>query len=150
MKKLVIMMATVIVAIAANAAAFNWSASRIYGPDNNLLSDATAKLYCDALGTDPLSSAAISGGNIASTDFTVDATPGTSYNFYFVVETGGKAFTSGLKPADAMNVGVSTVAFGNQKSATQAAGAWATVPEPTSALLMVLGIAGLALRRRRV
>ena len=49
-----------------------------------------------------------------------------------------------------MNVGVSTVAFGNQKSATQADGAWATVPEPTTALLMLLGVAGLALRRRRV
>lgn len=36
-------------------------------------------------------------------------------------------------------------------SATAAAGAWTTasVPEPTSGLLMLLGIAGLALRRRR-
>jgi len=28
-------------------------------------------------------------------------------------------------------------------------GAWKTIPEPTSALLMLLGVAGLALRRRR-
>ena len=42
------------------------------------------------------------------------------------------------------------VTFGNQKTASTAA-AWSTVsvPEPTSGLLMLLGVAGLALRRRR-
>ena len=41
--------------------------------------------------------------------------------------------------------------IGKLDSATAAAGAWTTasVPEPTSGLLMLLGIAGLALRRRR-
>ena len=33
--------------------------------------------------------------------------------------------------------------------ATSAANGWAAVPEPTSGLLMLLGMAGLALRRRR-
>ena len=43
------------------------------------------------------------------------------------------------------------VAFGTQKNASQAAGGWATVavPEPTSGLMLLLGMAGLALRRRR-
>ena len=42
--------------------------------------------------------------------------------------------------------------FGSQSTASQAAGAWTsvTVPEPTSGLLMLVGLAGLALRRRRV
>ena len=42
-----------------------------------------------------------------------------------------------------------TVGFGNMATATQAAGAWAAVPEPTSGLLMLLGMAGLALKRKR-
>ena len=150
MKKIIILAAVVVTGIAANAAAFNWSATRIYGPDNALLSNATASLYCDALGKDALSTASVSGGTIASTEFTVaSAVAGTSYDFYFVVESGGKAFTSAAKPADAMSVGVSTVAFGNQKNATQASGAWAAVPEPTSGLMLLLGVAGLALKRKR-
>ena len=41
--------------------------------------------------------------------------------------------------------------FGSQSTASQAAGAWTAVgvPEPTSGLLMLVGLAGLALRRRR-
>ena len=41
--------------------------------------------------------------------------------------------------------------FGSQSTASQAAGAWTSVnvPEPTSGLLMLLGMAGLALRRKR-
>ena len=41
-----------------------------------------------------------------------------------------------------------TVGFQNTNLAT-AQGSWTAVPEPTSGLLMLLGMAGLALRRRR-
>lgn len=44
------------------------------------------------------------------------------------------------------------IKFGNQSTPSQAAGAWGSVspvPEPTSGLLMLVGLAGLALRRRR-
>ena len=43
------------------------------------------------------------------------------------------------------------VKWGSQSTASQAAGAWTSVnvPEPTSGLLMLVGLAGLALRRRR-
>ena len=44
-----------------------------------------------------------------------------------------------------------SVKWGSQSAASQAAGAWTSVnvPEPTSGLLMLLGMAGLALRRKR-
>ena len=54
-----------------------------------------------------------------------------------------------------------SIAFGNQNPTTGAksstlptdgfvsAGQWAAVPEPTSGLLMLLGMAGLALRRKQ-
>jgi hypothetical protein len=41
-----------------------------------------------------------------------------------------------------------TFGFGNQ-SANLTANSFAVVPEPTSGLLMLVGLAGLALRRRR-
>jgi len=46
------------------------------------------------------------------------------------------------------------VKWGSQSTPSQAAGAWTSVsgsavPEPTSGLLMLVGLAGLALRRRR-
>ena len=42
------------------------------------------------------------------------------------------------------STGAKPFAFGNQSAAT-----WQAVPEPTSGLLMLVGLAGLALRRRR-
>ena len=42
-----------------------------------------------------------------------------------------------------------SIKWGDQETASSAAGAWHAVPEPTSGLLMLLGMAGLALRRKR-
>ena len=52
----------------------------------------------------------------------------------------------------AQDVEVSNMATfigGNQNSMTSNATAWAAVPEPTSGLLILLGMAGLALKRKR-
>lgn len=152
MKKILVLAAIIVAGVAANAASFKWAGANVYGPDGQKFTG-TAKLYCDALGTEALSSAAITAGAIASTTFEADsAVAMTSYDFYYVITTTYDnkevSFTSAAKSATASATGTANIAFGNQASATQAAGAWAAVPEPTSGLLMLLGMAGLALRRR--
>ncbi len=81
---------------------------------------------------------------------------------YFAVVSGDDIFISTYASVAATDVGAATLTFSGTKAASQAAATewttgmtasagWytATVPEPTSGLLMLLGVAGLALRRRR-
>lgn len=100
-----------------------------------------------------------SNARIALTEFTADVT--TDQTAYFVVFNGDNMYISGTADAGYAAVGTSDISFGSMTSSSKAfkdaadgyAGAsWygaAAVPEPTSGLLMLLGMAGLALRRRR-
>ena len=114
MKKIIIVAAIAVAGITANAAAFSWSAARIYGPSGSLLSDATASLYCDALGTDALSSVTVANGAIAATTFdAATATAGTTYDFYFKITTTADSkevtFTSANVSAAALDVGTQSL-----------------------------------------
>ena len=87
-----------------------------------------------------------------------------AHDFFFVLINGDKMYTS-ITKADVNASGTDDsvqISFGNQKATSGlpnsslaatdgwvAAGQWAAAPEPTSGLLMLLGIAGLALRRKR-
>ena len=100
-----------------------------------------------------------SNARIAETAFTSDVT--SDQTAYFVVFSGDNMYVSITADAEYAAVGTSDIAFGsisssskafNDASAGYSAAGWygaAAVPEPTSGLLMLLGMAGLALRRRR-
>ena len=73
-----------------------------------------------------------------------DSTTLTDESQFFVT----KELANKTVPASSANLGL---LFGSQATASTADGAWnaVAVPEPTSGLLMLVGLAGLALRRRR-
>ena len=151
MKKLLILAALVVAGITANAAAFNWNAANIYTTDLTTKYSGEITLYCSQLADWSVTATAVSGVvNKNNTAFTSDKfVVGNDYDFYFVITIDDKKFTSTTKSVGALDAQTANINFGNMAAATQNAGNWAAVPEPTSGLLMLLGVAGLALRRRR-
>ena len=185
MKKLIIALAAVGMAVAANAAAAPWKATitNIYtGNSTDKYSGYVYILDADAYSmqtvfdnfanktwtsTDNLDSAMagkILAANGAAANKTFEyGTGGQNYDFYAVVLDGEDLYFSNLladkaasTSATATVLSFGTQATGSQKAATagfQGASAWSSfggssVPEPTSGLLVLLGVAGLALRRR--
>ena len=100
-----------------------------------------------------------SNARIAETAFTSDVT--SDQTAYFVVFNGDNMYVSNTANAEYWAVGESSIEFGSMTSSSKtfndvadgyAGAGWygaAAVPEPTSGLLMLLGMAGLALRRKR-
>ena len=121
--------------------------------------DATATASTVASKT--VNAAAIgSNARVALTDpFTVDVT--SDQTAYFVVFNGDKMYVSVEASAPYMAVGDSDIGFGSVTASSKlsfdvadgySAAGWygaAAVPEPTSGLLLLLGVAGLALKRKR-
>ena len=158
MKKILVMAAVIVAGIAANAASFKWTASNIYSPTDSTvkLASTTATLYAYAqsanIGTAiEVATATTTSAGAISQSFTADGlTGGNYYNFYFVIDTGDYTFTSSNKEGVlAQATSTAAVSFGSMAAQTGASGNWQSVPEPTSGLLMLLGMAGLALKRKR-
>ena len=101
-----------------------------------------------------------SNSKITDTEFTYGSA-GTDYNFYFAVINGDDVFLSSSVSAAAQLADTTSVSFSGLGAATKKAFAdtsatfasngagWYAVPEPTSGLLLLLGFAGLALKRKR-
>ena len=177
MKKLMIAISAVALVFAANAAALNWGSVALDKDGNEftggqaylvLITDATAFSVSDSL--------EVSGGTIVNsvgfedswaggTWSTDDLTSGTKYYFAIINTTDGVAGTSvpttGYYTVD--NNGDNATTFYEVTWDANTGGAFepnwdgsyatsmstAVAPEPTSGLLLLIGMAGLALRRRR-
>lgn len=86
-----------------------------------------------------------SSGALTAFAVVVDSTDLASAENYFLAG-GGTEKTATFTSA----TGIKNLSWGSQATITQAAGGWTStaVPEPTSGLLLLLGMAGLALKRK--
>lgn len=120
--------------------------------------DLTATMSASAINSMAITA---TSGMKTSSEFTYGS-DGNTYNLYFaaILKSGDKDYVYiSAEKSYVENVSMTpTVAFGNQGTGSQSlptadgfqgAGKWSTVPEPTSGLLMLLGVAGLALKRKR-
>jgi len=103
----------------------------------------------------------MSDGAITQQSWTPETT-GNSVSYYMVLQDddlGGALYFSEQLTKTISAVGATTFGFKSlssednvftdMKGFEAANGRWVAIPEPTSAMLLLLGVAGLALRRRR-
>ena len=151
MKKLMIAAAIVCAAVMSQAAAINWSGEYLQDPSGNILIDNPNLTLVKLTG--------IGTGVVSTGAWDSDPTPGDEWNMvsgsYNL--TVGKDFdgdTFAVKAGDVTIASYTLSGFGQDDKSTSVpkinvSGAVVPVPEPTSGLLLLLGVAGMALRRRR-
>ena len=166
--KIVLVIAMGLMSIVANAAAVAWSTTAVKGPDGVAVGASTAYTATVMFWAD--NSGAV--GDIVSTTGTTDSTAAMSK----YANTTGDSFTGGktywtqliIKANDnSFEIASAIASFTLDSSAEYAinfssgagfatsgakidyAGGWVAAPEPTSGLLLLLGVAGLALKRKR-
>lgn len=173
MKKLMIMLAAVCMAVAANASTFSWGISGAL--DATTFESGTAYLFYTSASTLSLPDTSSFATKTSFTQADITSSGVTLYGTGAVVDgeflsaaedvkslggsTGVKRFYMAVISDDGKNVAIvtSTKTARIMAATTAAAASWnssqfatyTAVPEPTSGLLMLVGLAGLALRRRR-
>ena len=175
MKKLIVMLVGAIAAGVASAAAVEWEAYDIMNKADGIaaencivywfdtstyaLSDATASL--NNKDTSFVTTYGIAADELTdNTGFTYgtdisgygNGATVTGYLVIFDAETVASASYAYITATESATTGASgqtATMYFESLGGTATAGNWTAVPEPTSGLLMLLGMAGLALRRRR-
>ena len=169
MKKLVIIVSVAFAVFASYAAQFQWqfTASKAAGTPYDG-ADVYMILAGDydsskTMSLSDIQGAAKSKGNLTVGSMTATTGPitvkdswvteGTDYTWYAIVVSDDKYYVSSATTTSTAvsDTGTPTAKTFASKSELATAGNWHTmaVPEPTSALLMLLGMAGLALKRKR-
>ena len=180
MKKLMIALAAVAMAIGVQAATVKWSSGTIYTPGSEgaftttkaaassvsyylwtLDAETYASTTLDSIAKMNTSTATASGknsaigGTVSYSDTThFDAGDTVNWAILFTYNDGSKDWEIANKGTGTVNDLGGQLSFGNLASSSSTyatVGGWtaAAVPEPTSGLLMLLGMAGLALKRKR-
>ena len=180
MKKIMMAMVVAVTAVVANAAAIDWSASKVVDPwtsatagkstpcnswvgyavlaadlstvtaglDNNDTTSLLAKGINPKVSTNKGAfQASTASGNVAS----------GPQDFYLIVLNAGTAASATHYYVSAMVTETidasldTTISFGAQDAGTSSVANWTSMaaPEPTSGLMLLLGMGVLALRRRR-
>lgn len=169
MKKILFIVAILAVGFSAQAAAISWKFNTNANTWNGYTVYAVSSVASSYESVDAVKSSLLSSGSYATITGTRSYvasgsaensswTDGQSISYYYViVDKDEKNFwTSGAQTANAATTGTPTASVFSAAdgaallSTAGTAFAGGPVPEPTSGLLMLIGVAGLALRRRRV
>ena len=120
------------------------------------------KTLADAIGVNSVASAALTSGEISKQTLEISATGDKTYYmvlFDSTIGTDGALYFSEEITKTLLTTGSANYSFASDSSIKAVAanmsgfdtagGGWVAVPEPTSGLLLLIGMAGLALKRKR-
>ena len=165
MKKLIITLVAIAVATISEAASVTWSTTAVKDITGTAIGSkaesagwtAVCTIYA-ADGTTIIGSSTDKTAAMSKFDGTVDGTAtGTSYFAQLVItDAAGNTITSekaAFTTDSAAEYGPLNFTTGGNFTTASAkinyAGGWVAAPEPTSGLLLLMGLAGLALKRKR-